>query len=454
MKRKNNGRKLFVWMGIVAMLMTISVASAQPLVPQNDVIVDVTPDSQTGIPGDILRYNVSVTNNGTVPDIIVVDSITDVPAVWAVELKDAGTTQTLPYQTPLLASETSHLLTMDVHISAYATAGAAMTINIHSYANHSVTDSDAFECLVGNNAPVLSSGAVNPLTGNLSTIFTYSVNYNDADNHAPVSINVTINGTPYEMTVRAGQNGDYTNGEICECTITGATLGLGSHTFQFNASDGIDYATVDVGVHSGPVVIVFETDLPNVELISADITITRIGVFGLNLSEINETHKLAGVTPQSAYMVNSTGAGNFTLRFTDIPDANTITAYKINATNRWIPLDTITTTDTVTFTMEVGDPPVVFGAIPVVSRPSGGGDGTYPPGWFETLTPAAPAETTTSAPAEKPSITPAKTPAPAPAVSPTETPITKLPTKGIPGFESVYVIAGMLAALYLMLRRR
>ena len=150
MEGENNGRKLFVCMGMVAMLMTISVASAQPPAPQNDVIVDVTPDSQTGMPGDILRYNVSVTNNGTVTDMIVVDSITGVPAGWAVELKDAGVPQTLPYQTPLLASETSHLLALDVHISAYATAGAAMTINIHSYANHSVTDSDIFGCLVGN----------------------------------------------------------------------------------------------------------------------------------------------------------------------------------------------------------------------------------------------------------------------------------------------------------------
>ena len=69
-------------------------------------------------------------------------------------------------------------------------------------------------------------------------------------------------------------------------------------------------------------------------------------------------------------MINSTGAGNFTLRFTNIPNANTIIVYKIDPKseppNQWIELNATTTTDTVTFTMSVGDPPVVFcsGAAP------------------------------------------------------------------------------------------
>ncbi len=71
-----------------------------------------------------------------------------------------------------------------------------------------------------------------------------------------------------------------------------------------------------------------KTDLPNVELVSADPTVTRINVTSLNLSEINETYKPESTTPQSAYMVNSTGAGIFTLRFTNITNAKTIIAYK------------------------------------------------------------------------------------------------------------------------------
>jgi len=104
------------------------------------------------------------------------------------------------------------------------------------------------------------------------------------------------------------------------------------------------------------------TDLPNVELVSADPTVTSINVTSLNLSEINETYKPEECIPLSAYMINSTGAGNFTLRFTDIPNANLITVYKINTTNQWLPLDTSTTTTNVTFTMDVGDYAVVFGS--------------------------------------------------------------------------------------------
>jgi len=117
-----------------------------------------------------------------------------------------------------------------------------------------------------------------------------------------------------------------------------------------------------------------ETDLPNVELVSADPTVTSINVTGLNLSEINETYKPEGITSQYAYMINSTGAGNFTLRFTDILDADSIFVYKIDPSSvppdQWIELGATTTEDTVTFMMSVGDPPVVFGsgAPPVAAR--------------------------------------------------------------------------------------
>ena len=152
---ENKSIKLLVCMGIVAMLMTMTmsvvsaVQSAQPPPPTNDVIVDVTPESQTGMPGDVLTYNINLTNNGTVPDIIVFDSITGVPTGWTVELKDAGVPQTLPYSTPLLENKTSYFLTLDVYIPVDATAGATMTINIHSLADVSKKDSDTFDVVVG-----------------------------------------------------------------------------------------------------------------------------------------------------------------------------------------------------------------------------------------------------------------------------------------------------------------
>ena len=89
---------------------------------------------------------------------------------------------------------------------------------------------------------------------------------------------------------------------------------------------------------------------------------------------------------------------------------------------------------------------------------SGGGEGTYPPGWFGTPTPtAAPTSTpppgVTPAPAgERVTPTPAK---PAEAGETPTAPAGEKPTKkGIPGFTAVFAIAGMLAIAYVVLRQR
>ncbi|RLG28563.1 hypothetical protein DRO03_09555, partial [Methanosarcinales archaeon] len=97
---------------------------------------------------------------------------------------------------------------------------------------------------------------------------------------------------------------------------------------------------------------------------------------------------------------------------------------------------------------------------------SSGGSGTYPPGWGQ----SAPTSTATPAPTSiaTPEPTVAQTEAPAPASdgapteasadeAPTETPTTKPPTKPTPGFGAmltVFVIAGLLVATYLVMRRR
>ena len=125
---------IFIMMGIVV--------SAQVPPPQNDVSVEVTPAQQTGMPGDTLTYNVNLTNNGNVPDIIVVELITDSPTGWIVELKDDGVTQTLPYQTPLLQSKANYPLILNVQVSSSASVGTSnMSISIHSFADNSKTDS-------------------------------------------------------------------------------------------------------------------------------------------------------------------------------------------------------------------------------------------------------------------------------------------------------------------------
>ena len=93
-------------------------------------------------------------------------------------------------------------------------------------------------------------------------------------------------------------------------------------------------------------------------------------------------------------------------------------------------------------------------------NPSGGDrEGTYPPGWFETPTPAvtamANATATDAPPGER--VTPAATKRPA-AAKPTapaaEGTTAGAAKKDAPGFTAVFVIAGMLAVAYAMMRRR
>jgi len=106
-----------------------------------------------------------------------------------------------------------------------------------------------------NAVPELSGGGVTPGTGDATTGFLYTVTYTDSDNTTPSLVTISINsGTPLLMDVQAGQDGDYTNGEVYEYTISGAGLDVGGNEYKFAASDGTDGATGDTGVHSGPTV--------------------------------------------------------------------------------------------------------------------------------------------------------------------------------------------------------
>jgi PGF-CTERM protein len=104
----------------------------------------------------------------------------------------------------------------------------------------------------------------------------------------------------------------------------------------------------------------------------------------------------------------------------------------------------------------------------VGSIPTGGGGGTYPPGWFETPTPTVTATKTPAAsatitataapPGERVMPTPAPTMA-KPAAAKTAAPAAEGTTAGgakedAPGFTAVFVIAGMLSAMYAVMRRR
>ena len=105
------------------------------------------------------------------------------------------------------------------------------------------------------NAPFLSGGTISPSSGYTSATFTFSVNYTDFEDEPPTSITITTdNSTAENMTAQDDLDIDFTDGKIYLYSISGSDLGLGSHTFQFAASDGTDAAIGDTGPHSGPTV--------------------------------------------------------------------------------------------------------------------------------------------------------------------------------------------------------
>jgi len=107
-----------------------------------------------------------------------------------------------------------------------------------------------------NNPPALSSADVTPSSGDVSTAFLYEVTYTDADNDPPGPIMLIVNGEDsYPMSVKDGQNGDFTDGEIYEYTLTGDALNTGENSFQFTADDGMDDAIGETGPHPGPTII-------------------------------------------------------------------------------------------------------------------------------------------------------------------------------------------------------
>jgi len=109
--------------------------------------------------------------------------------------------------------------------------------------------------------PILSGGSVAPYSGNTTDVYQFSVTYTDLENDKPAFVTVAIDTNPaVNMTVKAGEDNDFTNGEIYEYSTTGTlisgnyTLVSGNHTFQFAANDGVLNAIGDIEPHVGPVV--------------------------------------------------------------------------------------------------------------------------------------------------------------------------------------------------------
>lgn len=115
--------------------------------------------------------------------------------------------------------------------------------------------SDIFVVHVKRNdhAPGLTSLAVSPGTGNLSTTFNFTVVYTDVDGDLPVSITVSINGTVHAMVEADPADLNTVDGKVY--FYTGNLDDFGQYRFMVECSDG-RYASATAWI-DGPLVTPF-----------------------------------------------------------------------------------------------------------------------------------------------------------------------------------------------------
>jgi hypothetical protein len=103
--------------------------------------------------------------------------------------------------------------------------------------NHTWSGYYTLNITLNNLAPNLTSGTVDPLSGNQGTDFNFTVIYIDLDNNNPLYVNVIINGTSNLMTKLNPLDNDYTDGCIYNYTAQLDDNPF-NYTYYFNCSDG------------------------------------------------------------------------------------------------------------------------------------------------------------------------------------------------------------------------
>jgi outer membrane protein assembly factor BamB len=98
-----------------------------------------------------------------------------------------------------------------------------------------------------NSPPTLNNGAVTPLGGDDTELYTFSIEYVDIDDDDPDTIKIYINGVGFDMSVVSSgvsteYDGIFTNGERYEY---GTYLDPGTHSYNFEATDGQEYVYTD-----------------------------------------------------------------------------------------------------------------------------------------------------------------------------------------------------------------
>jgi hypothetical protein len=85
----------------------------------------------------------------------------------------------------------------------------------------------------------LKSPMVTPIAGNTSTEFNFTVIYNQLNDTPPTGMKVIIDGIEHSMLEYDPIDTNYNNGKKYYFKVK--NLNIGPHTYQFNASDGVNY---------------------------------------------------------------------------------------------------------------------------------------------------------------------------------------------------------------------
>ncbi len=93
-----------------------------------------------------------------------------------------------------------------------------------------------------NAKPSLRNPSVTPSVGSEARLFNYSVIYSDPDGTPPREVTLTVDSKKFSLFKDALGGNDYRSGVKYSINLRGRDIGLGSHTFQFSACDGIENA--------------------------------------------------------------------------------------------------------------------------------------------------------------------------------------------------------------------
>ena len=149
---------------------------------------------------------------------------------------------------------------------------------------------------------------------------------------------VELTATPAEGYAFGSWSGDLTGSTNPDTITMDSDKSIVANFVEFSVPENVSITEMDPGVES--------------------VTVTTEAVEELDVTQ------MPGIDPQEAYLVEPTGTGNFTLRFTGVSNASEIRVYKV-VDSTWTLLEvTVVDATTIEVTMEVADPILVF-ALPL-----------------------------------------------------------------------------------------